>query len=625
MGLKQIIKGLVNGRPLGVVSVTEAGAKGDWNSTSQTGTDNTSVFNSLVQSGRVIYIPPGFYLLDCLDMQGSHSYVLQGSSPTFGSVLVKANTNTNSLLRIGRFPSDVFDANIRDLTLQGNGQDMFAVLEFKDSVNLVNVYNVQINNFGANGTGVKSNTSKYFQEMYFDRLAVYGTNRNGSYNGVGVDIFATGNVNFHHCNIENVATGYRLRGYGMVTIMGGHIERCDKWGIDANDVQLVVQGLEVMSAGIYLREGIVGSRIEVSATSNRENYPFIDLGFGNEIRRRSQVGRKLNNNHDAPSSTTTIYQDGLEWLRVPNANDDPLFLGGTSGWSGTNATLSTSSHTIPGAKRGGTLVVYNNTTTQSPAPGYAQKSFTIKPNVDYLVQVAMAVDVGNQSAYRVAILDGSNNVLYDTGNLDYTSVGIHNNQTIYRWVRKKIKASSNTTLQIRLYSTQADTFTYYPLLLISESLSHTVTIGTANGGLVDNGDGTYTSDNSLNSYNYINFTNNTNTGTMVRFQVRSYTGIPPANIGINNDYNSSNSISGSVYGWKPDTGGQWMDYIMYIPQPVTRIALYDYARQGKLDIGEITIHPVYQQSDYMIKPVGNPQHYKLSVNSSGQLSTVAIP
>jgi hypothetical protein len=148
LGKTQIIKGLENGRPFGIVSVKEFGAVGDGITNDTTFIANAVSFIN-AQGGGSLYFPPGTYMVDDI--------ALCSNILVFGH-RYKTTIKLNEFVRGNCLTiNDINNVQIRDISLDGNRENNESPAPSADSewngISILNSNNITIDNIWSHSNG----------------------------------------------------------------------------------------------------------------------------------------------------------------------------------------------------------------------------------------------------------------------------------------------------------------------------------------------------------------------------------------------------------------------------------------------------------------------------------------
>lgn len=409
------------------------------------------------------------YLIDgTLLQENFHSAVIQGPGRNFSGAITQTSSTTAPILRLGGQSaggSEPFDTVIRDICLDANENNMAtAVLEF-GKVNRFELHGVGIKdwNTGAGISNVDYGSSTLFQNMTFRECRLVGFNQS---NSVGYNLLLSDSAYFTGGSIELCNYALVLVGNGKlvpVYLNGIRIERTNI-ALDVEDI--AVKGeFDGVTAPVKLGQGCIGCDIDLGVTrGSGESQSIVDANFGN--RYKNVAPHTVSGAYE---SSPSIDFDGGEWLRVLNSNPDPVFRDqNLDEWTTSNATIISKAITLPGA-HGRAMAV-----TATAANGYAERAIYPDDSEDFLLTVCFLVNANTGQNSRIEVIDQSGpTTLWNSGTLDFSGIGVAGDNSVFRFVRKRIPvpagAGGTNELRVRIYSVTSGKVTLCPLLMFSKS------------------------------------------------------------------------------------------------------------------------------------------------------------
>lgn len=403
----------------------------------------------------------GIYLVDpgTILVPNPQSGIFRGQGSRFNSVLkTRDNASTDPVLTLGDGTFEPHSYLLESLSLdcdEGPGVGLFL-----NRTNLMDIRDIIVQAIGVNGIGILSQINPaLFGEMIFDHIGVLGSDSGLPAGSVGLRLYATSNVTFISCNVENLETGMEFYGSTqcMLRMTGGRFERISNHALILKNCQPIIEQ-EMAVGDIWMGNDVVNGRLELTNNSGAwSNGGIVDNGFGNRILRTAS---QLVIPGDKASYSPGLDFQGDEWLSVAGLNSDPVFLFGVSAWSThAGATVAKSPITMPGAPAGRSMLVYS-----AAGGGYAEQTFTATINTDYLLQIGILTRSTEQ--YRI-IVANSGGTVWDSGAFGY-SASVAEWQS-FKVIRKSIPVTSDTQFTVRLYSVNALQTSIYSMVLISTS------------------------------------------------------------------------------------------------------------------------------------------------------------
>ena len=409
---------------------------------------------------------------DFCALENFNSGVIYGDGQGFAGRLKLITGQTGPLLKLGGLTAggdEPFDFLVESLSLHGNGNTLTSGLLQLGKMNRGEFRHVGCHGWGQGAAiaNLAFGNSSLFNNMAFTEGHVVGPGITTA--TFGYDLKLTGSIKFTSGSAENVGTGIRLvsvQGNGAAYFEGISIERATI-ALDAKDVQCIGT-LHNKNGVIRLRQGCVGSQlVNGPGYGAGENTSVVDENFGNAFYQRGALTPGAGG---GAVTTPTLVFDGKELLRTLSAVADPTFRDfELNDWSATNATLTSSPISLPNA-RGRSLAV-----TASAANGYAETTVYADESSDYLLTVGIAVTAAANASARIEVIDPSGpTTLWDSGALDYSADLGAGDNTLFRFVRKRIPvpagAAGTKSLTVRLYSVVNGTTVQYPLFLFLKSI-----------------------------------------------------------------------------------------------------------------------------------------------------------
>lgn len=409
-------------------------------------------------------IPTGTYLVipGELSIPNPQSGYWRGHGSRFNTII--KSSNAASVLPVVSLGDGTFEPHsfvIEHLSI--DVADGIGVGLFLNRTNLMVFRDVIIQGLGLGAIGVDTTTPAIlFGEMIFDHCGFLGKDSGGvaPAGSIGLRLYSTGNVELHSCNIEKVETGIILIGaqQSKFVFIGGHLERLSLYAFVLSNCQPLID-CEPHGA-VWLDNDVINGTLNLSNTSGQwTDGAVVDNGFGNRIRKTAS---KLFMPGSKATYATGVAFDGTEWMAVAGINSDPTFLGGTTGWVGTNATVAMSTISMPGVASGKSMAI-----KATAANGYAEKTFTASANTDYLLQVGILTDP--VSTYRILVAN-SGGTVWDSGNFSYLDASLYASDfQSFKVIRKRIPVVADTVFKVRIYAVTSGLKTVCSLLLISTS------------------------------------------------------------------------------------------------------------------------------------------------------------
>jgi hypothetical protein len=411
-----------------------------------------------------LYAPQGMYRVNpnVLTTGGASQFQIQGEGPMASQFQSLSAVATTPVFTIGNGVQQPLFVTLRDIGFDCNNAPANPCFNW-NGINITDVENVLVQHFSGTGMSNVVLASPLFTEMYFRRLAILcgGVDGSGGQVGIAANFVPSGNLSFSDLNVEDCKTGLIIKGGGSrvnLAFSGTHFERITDWALDAGDAT-ITGNFGIYSGNIRLDQGVVGSTFTEGGPSGLSR--LVDNGMGNGV---SVGGTPATAGLGFSSPGTSLTGD--EWLRAPAANPDPVFMGGSTGWTLSNATIQNVPIGIPGIHYGQSLEV-----TGTLANGYAQSPQYTVAAQDYLVTVGFIVAGTNSGNARFTIINQASTVLFDSGQLSYSILSNVSTASIYRFIRQWIpnRGGTNTSLAVRIYSVNSGQVTTCPLILITQS------------------------------------------------------------------------------------------------------------------------------------------------------------
>jgi len=556
------------------------------------GLDETSVITHTLLppgsdgSGLARLIPLGNYLVSSgsLSIPNPQSGSLFGQSPRFGSVLVNLTpSSTSPVLQLGNGTNEPNNYNLEKLAIDANGAGSLGALYFT-RVNLMAIRDVTIQGLGSSAIGITNPAAELlFGEMIFDHVSIYGVDGFIPSGSIGARLYATGNIDFHSSNIEQVYTGLILTGGSQIKFLwhGGHFERIGDYALWLANCQPDISA-ELAVGAVWLGNDVINGSINISSTSDQwTGGAVVDNGFGNRIRKTGSAPLTPGSHASFAGSITF---DGDEWLSVPGVVSDPTFSSGVASWTASGATLATSAISMPGVHRGSSLMI----TDSGSGGGSASQTFTAATNTDYLLQVGILTK--GSDAYRITV-QNSTTTIYDSGSFTHPIFGENSDQQAFVVYRKRVPVTTDPVFTVTLYSQHASQVTTIPLVLISASLIQMAgNYTTAGTGFSTSGSGSG-----------LVFTQNTSTGSVFSFKTQAtnqrcfarFVATVPANVtafvGVGGDGNATTACPQI-----PLRQGVTAEYTIPLASFPTNsiLDLYSFSGGGSVQISELGIYPI---------------------------------
>lgn len=219
-----------------------------------------------------------------------------------------------------------------------------------------------------------------------------------------------------------------------------------------NNMRMKLVGTKMVNGTVWLKDGMAGSDLDLATPNQADGgqSATIDNGVGNIIR-RGNSGRRHQNE-------MSVDNDGAEWLRVANAESNPIGIKSYSGWTATNATQSFLEATIPNINRGKTMTV-----AASSANGYVEKTYTLTGDTDALALIGIySGESATVATHRFKILDSSDSNIFDSGLIDLGK------PYRYKFQKEFIRVPADGVIKLRLYGVVGSK-NHYPFIGIFPS------------------------------------------------------------------------------------------------------------------------------------------------------------
>ncbi|QVM83718.1 hypothetical protein [Novosphingobium decolorationis] len=411
------------------------------------------------KGGKTVVIPPATNI----DLGNTLSYAqagslnstwIKGAGARFSSrITFTPSAPQPDMARFGNGRFGQFQTGFSDLQLDGADKVTRSVVFF-DKTNFSRFENVWIQ--GTNGKigflGRPGAEGAFFQEVSFRNFTVMPEQEKQKRAGCGVDIDATGNIDFWHSNVEFADVGLRLYGAGStasLTWIGGRMERISGYCFELEQCQALIQ-CEAATGALWLGGGVTNSRIALTGANS--GFPgastaIVDNGLANEVTRGlalpqgggEKAGRVGNPGH---------VQRGDEWLRVPDINVFPLFEDGAEPWSVQGGALSTSGNPLSFfAREGAQSLVWRDAGRGSAL----ERGFVTSAGTrDYLVVVAASFTLAGNGRFALVLRSDKGQELARQVISGYVEGADKPNKTMMKVVKLGVSDYAGPRLVVRL-------------------------------------------------------------------------------------------------------------------------------------------------------------------------------